>query len=590
MKKEKSEKGVMGYLMEWLGTDKPKFTLSILFAVLNVAFKVVPYFIIGDVIRRLLAGKLEMDILVTRILLIALSFVISELFRYFSTSLSHKATFVILGNIRKAACDKLARVPLGYVKDTGSGTFKNIIVERVDSMETTMAHIVPEFTSGLLAPVIMIVYFFIIDWRLAILEFIPMVLGLFAMGGMMIGYEESFQNSIVKTKALNDAAVEYINGIEVIKAFGKAEKSYDKFVIAAREGADCFIEWMRRCNVWQGISLTVTPYTLLTVLPFGAWIVMNGSLAPADFVMCIILALGVTSPMTTLMGYVDDISKMGMIFGEVIGILEHEELKRPEKSSKKPSDYSVKLAGVTFGYHDKEVLHGINMEMPQGTVNAIVGPSGSGKSTIAKLIASMWDVSGGSISIGGVDIRELALSDYSRDIAYVSQDNYLFDDTVMENIRMGRQGATDEEVIQAAKDSGCYEFIMQLEHGFYTMVGDAGGHLSGGERQRISIARAMLKNAPVVILDEATAYTDPENEAVIQSSVAKLVQGKTLIVIAHRLSTIVDADNIFVIKDGTLAEQGRHQELLAKNGIYKHMWESHISVKDSVLEGGAANA
>lgn len=587
---KKSEKSVMDYLLEWLGTDKSKFIRSILFAVLNVAFKVVPYFIIGDVIRRLLAGERKESILVTGILFIALSFVISEIFRYFSTSLSHKATFVILGNIRKAACDKLARVPLGYVKDTGSGTFKNIMVERIDSMETTMAHIVPEFTSGLLAPVIMVVYFFIIDWRLALLEFVPVIIGLIAMGGMMIGYEESFQNSIVKTKALNDAAVEYINGIEVIKAFGKAEKSYDKFVIAAREGADCFIEWMRRCNVWQGISLTVTPYTLLTVLPFGAWFVMNGSLAPAEFVMCILLALGVTAPMTTMMGYVDDISKMGTIFGEVIGILEHEELERPEKSSKKPADYSVKLTGVTFGYHEKEVLHGIDMEMPQGTVNAIVGPSGSGKSTIAKLIASMWDVSTGSISIGGVDIRELSLSDYSRDIAYVSQDNYLFDDTVMENIRMGRQGATDEEVIRAAKDSGCYEFIMQLENGFDTVAGGAGGHLSGGERQRISIARAMLKNAPVVILDEATAYTDPENEAVIQASVAGLVRGKTLIVIAHRLSTIADADNIFVIKDGILAEQGRHQELLEKNGVYKHMWESHISVKDSVWEGGVANA
>lgn len=590
MNQKKSKKGVMGYLMEWLGTDKSKFTRSILFAVLNVVFKVVPYFIIGDVIRRLLEGERKVDIFVVRILFIALSFVISEVFRYFSTSLSHKATFVILGNIRKAACDKLARVQLGYVKDTGSGTFKNIMVERIDSMETTMAHIVPEFTSGFLAPVIMIVYFFIIDWRLALLEFIPMCIGLIAMGGMMIGYEESFQNCIVKTKALNDAAVEYINGIEVIKAFGRAEKSYDKFVTAAREGADCFIEWMRRCNIWQGICLTVTPYTLLTVLPFGAWFVKNGSLLPTDFVMCIILALGVTSPLTTIMGYVDDISKIGTIFGEVIGIMEHEELKRPEKSKKIPEDYSVKLTGVTFGYHEKEILHGIDMEIPQGTVNAIVGPSGSGKSTIAKLIASMWDVSSGSISIGGVDIRELALSDYNRNIAYVSQDNYLFDDTVMENIRMGRQGATDAEVIRAAKDSGCYEFIMQLEHGFGTVVGGAGGHLSGGERQRISIARAMLKNAPVIILDEATAYTDPENEAVIQSSVAKLVQGKTLIVIAHRLSTIMDADNIFVIKDGVVAEQGRHRELLAKNGIYKHMWESHISVKDSVLEGGVANA
>lgn len=589
MNEKKTEKNVMGYLIEWLGTDKVKFIFSVIFAVINVIFKLIPYFVIGDVTRRLISGERETKTYVTEILLIGLSFIISEIFRCFSTSLSHKATFVILGNIRKAACDKLARVPLGYVKDTGSGTFKNIIVERIDSMETTMAHIVPEFTSGILAPIIMLVYFFSIDWRIALFSFIPVLLGLFAMCGMMIGYEESFQNTIVKTKTLNDAAVEYINGIEVIKAFGKAEKSYDKFVVAAREGADCFIEWMRRCNIWQGLSMTLTPYTLLTVLPVGALFVKNGSLMPADFVMCIILALGVIAPLISLMGYVDDIGKMRTIFGEVIGILEHEEMKRPEKSRKMPENYSVRLTDVTFGYHEKEILHGINMEMAAGTVNAIVGPSGSGKSTIAKLIASMWDVNSGKIEIGGVDIRELSLSDYSKNIAYVSQDNYLFDDTVMENIRMGRQGATDEEVIQAAKDSGCYDFIMHLEHGFDTVAGGAGGHLSGGERQRISIARAMLKNAPVIILDEATAYTDPENEAVIQSSVARLVQGKTLIVIAHRLSTIADADNIFVVKDGIVAEQGKHEALLSANGIYKAMWESHISVKDSALTGGVAD-
>lgn len=583
---EKNQSGVMHYLMGWLGEDKSKFTRSIIFAVINVVLKLIPYFIIGDVLKNLIEGGRDIKTYILEIFLIAGFFIAAEVFRYFSTSLSHKATFVILGNIRKQACDKLARVPLGYVKDTGSGTFKNIIVERIDSMETTMAHIVPEFTSGLLAPVIMLVYFFFVDWRMALFSLIPVVIGFMAASGMMIGSEESFKNAIAKTKALNDAAVEYINGIEVIKAFGKAEKSYDKFVIAAKEGAACYVEWMRRNNIWQGIAMTVTPYTLLTVLPIGALFVKNGGLLPADFVMCIILALGIIAPLLNVMGYMDDVQKMGTIFGEVIGILKQDELKRPEKSLKTPIDNTITLTGVTFGYHEKEVLHGIDMQMMSGTVNAIVGPSGSGKSTVAKLIASMWDVKSGSIKIGGVNIKELSLFDYNQKIAYVSQDNYLFDDTVMENIRMGNQDATDEEVIAAAKNSGCYDFIMTLEHGFDTAAGGAGGHLSGGERQRISIARAMLKDAPIIILDEATAYTDPENEAIIQSSVARLVQGKTLIVIAHRLSTIADADNIFVIKDGVVAEQGQHKALLSANGIYKSMWESHISVKD----GGAIYA
>ncbi len=582
------QKNVISYLMKWLGNDKKKFICSIIFATVNVLFKVIPYFIIGDVIKMLIDGEYEIGNYIVRICLIALSFIISEIFRYLSTNLSHRATFIILANIRKQTCDKLARVPLGYIKDTGSGTFKNIIVERIDSMETTMAHMIPEITSGILAPIIMLVYFFMIDWRIALFSFIPVILGLFAMSGMMIGYEESFQNTVVKTKALNDAAVEYINGIEVIKAFGKAEKSYDKFVIAAKEGAECFIEWMHRCNIWQGLSLTLTPYTLLTVLPIGALYVMNKSLSQADFIMCILLALGIIAPLLNVMGYMDDVGKMNVIFLEVINILDYKELERPQVSKNLPKNNTIKLKDVTFGYHEKEVLHAINMEFKAGSVNAIVGPSGSGKSTIAKLISSMWDVDSGTIEIGGVNIKNLSLSDYNQKIAYVSQDNYLFDDTIMENIRMGKHDATDQQVKEAAKKSGCYDFIMNLENGFHTIVGGAGGHLSGGEGQRISIARAMLKDAPIIILDEATAYTDPENEAIIQNSVAKLVQGKTLIIIAHRLSTIADADHIFVVNNGYIVEEGQHEELLLKNGIYKNMWDSHISVKDKVL-GGVIN-
>ena len=300
--------------------------------------------------------------------------------------------------------------------------------------------------------------------------------------------------------------------------------------------------------------------------------------------MCIILSLGIVGPLLNVMSYTDDLGTVGTVMGEITGILTHPELDRPEVSEAKPTDFSVELENVKFSYHDTEVLHGIDMKMASGSVNAIVGPSGSGKSTVAKLIASLWDVDSGSIKIGGTDIKHIALPEYNRMIAYVSQDNYLFNESVRENIRQGRMDATDEEVEEAARKSGCYDFIMQLENGFDTVVGGSGGHLSGGERQRISIARAMLKDAPVVILDEATAYTDPENEAVIQSSVAKLVAGKTLIVIAHRLSTITDADRIFVIKDGSVAEEGTHAQLLQKKGIYKEMWEAHISVRDTKEE------
>ena len=321
----------------------------------------------------------------------------------------------------------------------------------------------------------------------------------------------------------------------------ETESSYAKFTKAAKENADSYINWMKKCSFFQAAMFVITPYTLATVLPIGAHYVSNGPLTTADFVVCIILSLGIVGPLLTIGSYTDDLGKLSTVIGEVTGILEQPELVRPEHTKAQPKDNGIKVTDITFGYHDKEILHGVSMDIKAGTVNAIVGPSGSGKSTIAKLIASLWDVNSGSIEIGGVDIKDIALTDFNDRLAYVSQDNYLFNETVRNNIRQGRPDATDAEVEEVARKSGCYDFIMNLENGFDTVVGGAGGHLSGGERQRISIARAMLKDAPIVILDEATAYTDPENEAILQSSIAKLVAGKTLIVIAHRLSTIKDA-------------------------------------------------
>ena len=582
--KEK-KRSAFSWILEWAGQKRSAYVWSVVLATGSVIFKVIPYFMIADVVKMFLDSNREFKAYLVKAVWIALSFILAELLHSISTALSHKATFTVLANIRKACCEKLARVPLGYVKDTSSGTFKNILVERIDSIETALAHIVPEFTSNLLAPVIILIYFFLTDWRLALWSLVPVVVGFLSYFGMMLDYKPSFERTVQTTKDLNDAAVEYIDGIEVIKAFGKTESSYAKFTKAAMAYADSFISWMKRCSIFHALMMVVTPYTLLTVLPFGAHYVENGTLTIPDFIMCIILSLGIVGPLITVGSYTDDLGKIGVIVGEVVGILEQPELKRPAESTAVPKDHSITLTDVKFGYHDKEILHGVNMELAAGTVNAIVGPSGSGKSTIAKLIASLWDVNSGSIKIGGVDIKQLSLTDFNQKIAYVAQDNYLFNESVRENIRQGNPNATDEQVIEVTKKSGCYDFIMQLENGFDTIVGGAGGHLSGGERQRISIARAMLKDAPIVILDEATAYTDPENEAILQNSIAKLVAGKTLIVIAHRLSTVKDSDQIFVINDGNVAAHGTHDELLASCPLYKEMWNAHISVKDTAKEG-----
>ena len=579
------KRSAISWVIEFAGQKKPNYIFSVLLAMCKVVCGLVPYVYMADIVDKLLqmnAGTLEKDmsLLSADMIKMAVFWVLCRVFHAISTTLSHAATFEVLANIRRQLTGKLAKLPLGSVLSQSSGSYKNIICERVDSIETSLAHIIPEVVSSALVPIVLIVYMMTISWKLTLISLICVPVGAVFFMMMMVGSQESYENTIIKTKRLNDTAVEYINGIEVIKAFGKAKTSYEKFVIAANEGADCFIDWMRRCNLWQNLSLLLMPYFLLGLLPFGALFYINGSVTGSDLLMLIILSLGLVSPFMTIASYWDGIGKMGTIIGEATEILEREELKRPAAMKEKPAGSDIVLKDVRFGYQDKEILHGISLNIRQGTVNALVGPSGSGKSTIAKLIASFWDVHSGSITYGGVDIRKMPLEEYYKNIAYVSQDNYLFDETIMDNIRMGNPNASDEDVMDAAKKCGCHDFIMQLENGYQTVVGGAGGHLSGGERQRISIARAMLKNAPVIILDEATAYTDPENEALVQTSVAKLVQGKTLLVIAHRLSTIASADQIILISDGNVEASGTQEELLRNSPLYRQMWETHMAVKE----------
>lgn len=558
-----------------------EYALSVLTALLGVACSLIPYFIIIRLITALVNGTAELTYRLTLCAWMAAFWVLRYVLHSVSTSLSHHATFhVLANNTRTRLLDKLATLPLGTVLDRASGSYKNIIVERVDSIETTLAHLLPEMTANIVGALAALVLLFIEDWRMGLSMLIVVPLGIICFMSMFSGYHEKFQRTVTATKALNDTAVEYISGIEVIKAFGQSKTSYAKFVSAAKEGADCFIDWMRGSLFGQVAGMAIFPSTLLGILPVGCMLYMHGTLPAETFLSIIVLSFGVMQPLITAFSYTDDIVQVKTIIGEVAEVLSGEDMQRPATAEKLPADNAIELKNVRFAYHDKEVLHGINLHIAQGTVNALVGPSGSGKSTIARLIASLWDVKDGTIKLGGVDIRTLPLAECTKRIAYVSQDNYLFDLSVMDNIRMGRKGATDAEVIDAAKKCGCHEFIMGLENGYQTVCGASGGHLSGGERQRISIARSMLKDAPIVILDEATSYTDPENEAVIQSALARLVQGKTLLVIAHRLSTIADADQIIVVNHGRIEAAGTQAELLASCPLYQTMWEAHISVKD----------
>lgn len=579
--KEKS-RGTFSYLYEWARPYRNRYVLSVLFAVIEVAFGIVPFVCLGKITELLVAGERTFAFGTYGMWLViaALCWVGHYACHAVSTTISHKATFTVISEVRTRACDKLARMSLGEVLSRPSGEIKNTILERIDSIETTLAHIVPEVSSKLLAPLALFVYIMTIDWRVGLISLITIPIGFLMYSCMMIGYKKRFERYVRAGKNLNSVAVEYINGIEVIKTFNQSADSYKKFTAAAYESAHSAIDWMKQSQVFFSIAMAVFPSVLLTVLPASIAFWLQNSITLAEFVMLIALSFGMLTPLIGIMSYSDDIGKISVIVGEINSILQKPELKRPEKEAK-PNGFTVKGENVRFGYsEEKEILHGVNFEFKEGTVNALVGPSGSGKSTIAKLIASMWDVDGGKIMIGGVNIKDIPLEQLNRNIAYVAQDNFLFNESVRENIRKGNLAATDEEVENIAKASGCHEFIMKLENGYDTVVGSSGGHLSGGERQRIAIARAMLKNAPIIILDEATAYTDPENEAIIQSAVSKLVQGKTLIVVAHRLSTIVDSDNIFVVSDGKIVASGTHVELLVSSPLYGELWRAHIGAKD----------
>ena len=584
-----TKKSTFGWVFAFAGQKKSGYVASVILAVLGAAFQMLPFVVMARVIGKLLAGNKDLAGYLADCGVMAAFWLLRVLFHSLSTAQSHRATFAVLGNIRKQGLAKLAQMPLGDVQAKGSGELKNILVERVDSIEPTLAHAIPEMSANGAAALATLAYLFALDWRMALAALITFPLGMIFFMLMMAGYGKNYARTVAATTALNDTAVEYIGGIEVIKVFGKAKSSYEKFVSAARECAQSYIDWMNKSNFYFTFAMNIMPATLLSVLPIGGLLLKNGTLTPEKFVLIVILSMGLITPVIGCMKFTDDLAKVGTVIGQVTDILTARTLSRPETDTETPHGSTVELHDVHFGYHDTEVLHGIDLTFREGTVNALVGPSGSGKSTIAKLIASFWDADSGRITVGGADIRNISAGHYRRLVAYVSQDNFLFDGTVRENIRMGRPDATDAEVEQAARDCGCYEFIMGLEAGFDTQVGSGGGHLSGGEKQRISIARAMLKNAPIVILDEATAYTDPENEAIIQESVARLVRGKTLIVIAHRLSTIVDADQIVVVNNGRIEAAGAQAELLQTCPLYETLWNAHIASRDSA-EGGADRA
>lgn len=583
------EPGAIRQLFAFVGERNIKMRISILLAVLGEMFGIVPFLMVALLADELYRGTATIQRVLFFSGIAAICQLIKMLLTWRSSLMSHKISFTILKNIREAITDRMAKVPMGVMLETPTGTFKNLIVDNVAKLEDSMAHFMPELPSNIAAPLCSILLIFILDWRMGLASLITIPLGILFFAAMMRGYGPRMENYMRSANDMNSSLVEYVSGIQVIKAFNRSASSYGKYSKSVNYFHDSTMEWWSQCWFWNAAARAVLPSTLLGTLPVGAWLYMEGTLSLPVFLISLVVPLGFVAPLMKVSEAMEQVSMIKGNLEQVTAFLKTPELVRPSEPVSL-GERTYQFEDVHFGYKETEVLHGISFQTRPGTMTAIVGPSGSGKSTIAKLMAGFWDVTSGSVRFGGQDIRQIPFEQLMGEISYVAQDNFLFDKSIRENIRMGNPAATDEEVEDAAKAANCHDFIMQLEQGYDTLAGDAGDRLSGGERQRITIARAMLKPSSVVILDEATAYADPENEALIQQAISKLVSGKTLIVVAHRLNTIRNADQILVVANGNIAGRGTQEELLRECPIYQKMWQDYAgTIEEADLKGGVEN-
>lgn len=569
-------------LFSFAAPCKGKMALSVFCAILSVAGGFIPFWAVYEILLAFINQNVTLNGILIWCLVGAAGYLLRVACHGISTILAHISAYTILEGIRLKIADRLMKAPLGEVMGRRIGYLKNIIMDKVEDLEPPLAHMIPELTSNLLLPVAIFIWMLVIDWRMGLAVLIAPVLAMIPMFFLMRNYNSQYAAYMEANNHVNSIIIEYVEGIEVVKAFNQSTSSYEKFVNAVQSFKEFTLAWFK--STWKSMNLmmAIMPTTLLGVLPVGLLLVQNGSISPAKLAMGIILSLSIVGPLMKATTFINEAKSMEYAVEAANELLNLPVLPDSGKIVSIPHN-DIALKHVTFSYdgsEQNEVLHDVNLELPEGSFTALVGPSGGGKSTIARLIARFWDVTGGNITIGGKNIKELSIRQLSELVSFVTQDNFLFNCSLKENIRLGNPNATDEEVYAAAKAACCDEFIVHLDKGYDTPAGDAGKRLSGGEKQRIAIARAILKNAPIVILDEATAFTDPQNEDKIQKSIMALSKGKTLLVIAHRLSTIQNADQIVVLKKGRIVDCGKQKELLKRCPLYADMWKAHIGAKN----------
>ena len=574
-------------VFEYAGPHKKDLYIATFIVLLSVLMGVLPFVLAYQVISPLVMGNaVDTKYVCIRVIGVLICLILQAILYGWGLDVSHKAAYSTLLRLRTSLQKRFEAVPLGFIQDKGTGTIKKLFVDDVDSLEVLLAHSLPEGIANLMIPIAIYVAMFFIDWKLALLSLASIPI---SFAAMMIMYSVGMKKMgpyYMAGQKMNNTIIEYINGMEVVKVFNKDAESYERFRKDISDYRDYTLEWYKAAWPWMAIYSSLLPCTIILTLPLGAWFVLCGFSTLPDLILVLCLSLSIGIPLLKSLSFLPTMPQLNYKIAALEQVLETAPLQQTDAVFH-GKNYDICFDHITFGYEKSqpgpdgqpmvtmdEVIHDISFTAKAGQKTALVGESGSGKSTLAKLLIHYYDPQQGSISIGGQKITEMSLEALNSQVSYVAQDQYLFNTSILENIRIGRPDATDEEVLEAAKKAQCMEFLEKLPQGIHSMAGDAGKMLSGGQRQRISLARAILKNAPIIVLDEATAYADPENEEKMEAVIAELVKGKTLFVIAHKLPAIMNADQICVIEHGKLAATGTHAELLATCEEYKKLWKA----------------
>lgn len=579
---EPKRKSGISRLLQLAGKKKALLFASGLLAIIHSLLSLVPYILVFYIIKELTKDSIDFDLTRQYIIYAIIAAIASMIIFYFSGILSHIAAYNILYELRVIVTEKIGKLSLGKITTKNSGIYKKILSDDVERIENFIAHQIPDFIKGIALPLITIAYLFTQDWRLALVSLIPLLIigiGIKITQGNNSNREELVNNYHDSLGKMNAGIVEYVNAMPVMKIFGQTAENFNKYGNTVRNFNHFVNKWIKSGTPTFAIFMSFASNAMLPVLVIGLLLYFNGGVNIATLLLFLILGTGYIKPLFVLNNMTMQLSIITYGVKQIDDVLYSEELQ-DKQEEQKPLNYDIRFDNVTFSYtKDNNVLENIDLTIPQGTIAALVGPSGAGKSTVAQLLARFWDVSYGEITIGNIPLKDYPLSQLMQIVSYVFQDSFMFQESMFENIKMGMD-RTKEQVIQAAKTAQIHDLIMSLPNGYDTLFGQSGVHLSGGEQQRFQLARAILKDAPILILDEATAFSDPENEYKIQQAFSELIKNKTVLIIAHRLSTITDADQIIVFEKGKINAVGTQEELLVSSQLYQRMWNAHQRAKE----------